>query len=68
MAECYQDCVTDEVFDRADLEAQYQEYVSELLTELPDVEPCSFKHWLRGELEDRLQRHRNPAGGHENGG
>lgn len=55
MTERYTDKVTGEVFTSSDREAQYQTYVAELDDELPDVQPCSFAHWLRGELDDRLQ-------------
>jgi hypothetical protein len=55
VAEHYEDQVTGEVFTRSQLDEQYSAYVAELAAELPDVQPCSFTHWLRGELEDRLQ-------------
>lgn len=54
MTERYTDQMTGEVFSSSDLEAQYRTYVAELGEELPDVQPCSFAHWLRGEFDDRL--------------
>ncbi|MCV6988712.1 hypothetical protein H7I87_00575 [Mycobacterium timonense] len=50
----FRDRGTGEELDDADLDDQYHAYVAELEAELPDVQPCSFKHWLRGELQDRL--------------
>jgi len=55
VAERYEDPLTGQVFAESDLAAQYREYVRELGGECPEVQPCSFSHWLRGELEDRLQ-------------
>ena len=56
MAEHFEDQLTGEVYSTHDLDAQYRAYVADLTDELPGVQPCSFDHWLRGELEDRLRR------------
>lgn len=55
--------MTGEVLSPTDLDAQYRSYIAELAAEFPDVQPCSFKHWLRGELEDRLRPHQPVPGG-----
>ncbi|WP_301122936.1 MULTISPECIES: hypothetical protein [Mycolicibacterium] len=54
MTQRFEDRVTGEQYDQADLDAQYCSYVDDLAAELPDTEPCSFQDWLRGELQDRL--------------
>lgn len=56
----YQDRDTGEVFAVADLKCQYQTYVDDLRDELPEVQACSYAHWLRGEMQDRLRTYSQP--------
>lgn len=41
-----------------ELKRQYGSYIDELRVELPQVQPCSFDDWLRGEIADGCIRQR----------
>lgn len=48
----YADADTGAPLNDGALERRYLDYVDSLQGDVPDVQPCSFNHWLRGEITD----------------